>query len=1388
MPASQPVPTAPTGGVPITLHPGQDVHLQAGLSLGALRDAVAVVTGRDELREAQLHVGDRILDDDHVVGQPPLVAGALLRSTRGTPDPASHALGASLHLAHLAGPRAGFVCPVVPGPARPSGPAVVWGVDVRAHVRHEERVRVRIRPRRSCRAVLVESNGRARRVRRARLRRWVTWKVGSTLEVTDLEGRTTSRTELRGRPRLADATFSALTRALVDDATGRTPPAAPTTRSPVLMLSTALLPALASVGLAVALRNPLFAIMAVVGPLLVLGPAVARRRRTRLAEAGRPSIREEAPSGRPCPHAGLRPVDLLTAALASSAVPRQDLVVRDSPGRVPRPARRTSAQGDLPVLPGDLRSGCLAVVGARPEVLSHAGRTIVALHAVGRATRIVVVAPPERTPEWAWARWIPGSSAMTPSSDRPLPSAPGTLLVVDADRTPELNAQLGAWHAVHGEHAALVVLGDDAASVPSWCSAVAAVTPESVLWTAPGHATARTPFDGVGTRWLDAYSRRVCALVSTARWVHLDALAPTGAAAHLGAGTDLPRSVALAGALDHVLDLGSHPPGAVQPLVSAISQRWTRGGRQDLCAPIGIGADGRPVAVDLLADGPHALVAGTTGAGKSELLQTLVLALALRSSPDDLAIALVDYKGGASFGACVDLPHVVGQVTDLDPGIAERALDGLRAELRRRERLFAEVGAANLDDYRAHPDQPERLPRLLVVVDEFRAMADDHPRFIPGLVRIAAQGRSLGVHLVLATQRPGGAITPDMRANISLRIALRVVDEGDSGDIIDSPAAASIPADAPGRALVRRGLTVPEIVQTFHAGGIPPSSERRAWPAPRWDGREPEPAWSFPAPSASRDEPATDPARDLVDAALAAARALSVERPRVPWTPDLPSHTSWRAGPPGTGSASSLVLGVADLPEAQRHEPFGWDVEAGHLLVVGRAGTGRTTALRTVVHAARAAGFVVHVVGPPSLVPHPRRSVATVVDASDPRRLARLLSVLLTGAPAPDSGAAARKHVLVIDGLEDVQRSLASLRRGAGGELLTSVLRDGVSRGIHVAVAATGVPSTSLSALLSQRILFSGRQKHDDAYLGIPTDLAGRGGVPGRAVLVGSGPALRCQVAVAGDPLAGAPQQQGDATVQHVAVADLDLRRWTVEPVPRYVSRADLTGAPDGADGVLRLGRGGDLAETTGLVPGRGLLVCGPHGSGRSAALAEVARATRGHGEIAALVSRDLRLGAVATRLGCVRMLTTSTPHATADFVQQLSELGTRTPGAPHATEAPRTRRRFVLVDDLDVVAQTCPAALEAVQRLLEGSPDTVVVASATTTSAAGAFRGLLAELRSGGRGIVLDPGTPGSSEVFGVDLGWVVEPEVHLPGRGALVDGRRSWLVQLAHDSDAAD
>ncbi len=194
------------------------------------------------------------------------------------------------------------------------------------------------------------------------------------------------------------------------------------------------------------------------------------------------------------------------------------------------------------------------------------------------------------------------------------------------------------------------------------------------------------------------------------------------------------------------------------PTADAIAQRWNAGGGMSTLAVIGESYDG-PFAIDIRRDGPHGLVAGTTGSGKSELLQTFVASLAAANRPDAMTFVLIDYKGGSAFKDCARLPHTVGMVSDLDGHLTERALASLSAELKRREEILLHAGAKDIEDYndtRRLKPRLDPLPRLILIIDEFASLVAELPDFVTGLVGIAQRGRSLGVHLILATQRPAG--------------------------------------------------------------------------------------------------------------------------------------------------------------------------------------------------------------------------------------------------------------------------------------------------------------------------------------------------------------------------------------------------------------------------------------------------------------------------------------------------------------------------------------------------------------------------------------------------------------------------------------------------------
>lgn len=239
-----------------------------------------------------------------------------------------------------------------------------------------------------------------------------------------------------------------------------------------------------------------------------------------------------------------------------------------------------------------------------------------------------------------------------------------------------------------------------------------------------------------------------------------------------------------------------------------IAARWQQS-TQALTVPIGFSSHGI-VSLDLVADGPHALIAGTTGSGKSEFLLSWTLAMAHRYSPEMLNVFFIDFKGGATFAPLRTLPHQVGLVTDLSEQQLARVFVSLYAELRRRERLFAQVGCHSIEGYRA---TGTIMPRLVIMVDEFAAVLQEHPELVDVFIGLAQRGRSLGIHLVMATQRPAGVVPASLLANLGLRIAFRTADAVESQLIVDSDAAAGLSPATPGRAVLQRSHAEHELVQ-----------------------------------------------------------------------------------------------------------------------------------------------------------------------------------------------------------------------------------------------------------------------------------------------------------------------------------------------------------------------------------------------------------------------------------------------------------------------------------------------------------------------------------------------------------------------------------------------
>jgi DNA segregation ATPase FtsK/SpoIIIE, S-DNA-T family len=596
--------------------------------------------------------------------------------------------------------------------------------------------------------------------------------------------------------------------------------------------------------------------------------------------------------------------------------------------------------------------------------------------------------------------------------------------------------------------------------------------------------------------------------------------------------------------------------------VDDVLARWRS--RTGLRAPIGIGVDG-VVTVDLRDDGPHGLVAGTTGSGKSELLQTLICSLALSNPPDRIAFLLVDYKGGAAFRECADLPHTVGYITDLTPALVTRALTSLHAELSAREEMLAHFGSKDLIALeRDHPD--DAPPSLLICVDEFAALTAEVPDFVDGMVNVAQRGRSLGMHLILATQRPAGVITANIRANTDLRIALRVASTDDSTDVLNRPDAAHISRRTPGRAWLRRtGHGTDELVQVAWVGA-------RARVASAIAPVEVRPFTASLADSAAgtvdagQVHPRTDLERLVTTIGEAFVRSGRPE-PARPWLPPLRPEVRLGAADgellfgvdaadaeyaPGAiadvvrvaAAAGGVPIGLVDQPARRAQPALVLDYpQVGHVLVYGASGSGKTELLRTLAVAATLAqpdrppllyGIDFGGGGLATLLDWPTvGAVASELELGRVLRLVRMLrrtvaerNQALAAAGVPDLAALAaagrprpRVHLL-IDNLPSLMEALdGDPVRRQHAEMLAAMLSDGRRVGVHVTATTprrAGVPS-AMQAAFGERVVLRMTTDDDYATIGVPIGVVTPDSPPGRGLLGRH----ECQVATVGT--AGTP-------------------------------------------------------------------------------------------------------------------------------------------------------------------------------------------------------------------------------------------------------------------------
>ncbi|MFG3100116.1 FtsK/SpoIIIE domain-containing protein [Streptomyces sp. NPDC048182] len=841
------------------------------------------------------------------------------------------------------------------------------------------------------------------------------------------------------------------------------------------------------------------------------------------------------------------------------------------------------------------------------------------------------------------------------------------------------------------------------------------------------------------------------------------------------------------------------------PTADAVGAHWRMGGQSTL-AVIGESYDG-PFGIDMRKDGPHGLIAGTTGSGKSELLQTIVAALAVANTPENMTFVLVDYKGGSAFKDCVKLPHTVGMVTDLDAHLVERALESLGAELKRREHILAAADAKDIEDYqdlvRRDPSHPP-VPRLLIVIDEFASMVRDLPDFVTGLVNIAQRGRSLGIHLLLATQRPSGVVSPEIRANTNLRIALRVTDASESSDVIDSPEAGQIAKSTPGRAYARLGHASLVPFQSGRVGGRRPGAADPAALAPwvgalGWEdlGRA---ALAKPRSEAREDDEITD-LKVLVDAVRDANRALGIPAQHSPWLPALADtllldEIEVPARPAtAPGVLPPAPYGVEDLPADQARRPVVVDFATfGHLMIGGAPRSGRSQVLRTIAGSlARTHSTAdVHLYGIDcgngalnalTRLPH----CGAVVGRNQTERVVRLVGRLkgelsrrqdlLADKGFADIGeqrAAAvaederLPHIVVLlDRWEGWVPTLGEVDHGSLTDELQTMMREGASVGVHLVLTGDRTLLVGRVATLTEdKYGLRLADRSDFSSLGIPTRKVPEEIPPGRAFRNESG--TETQFALLAEDTTGQGQAAaltaiGEAATARDAGVPRARRPFRVDSLPSRVSFTEAwemrdpetSGSPlwalAGIGGDEIVGFGPDLAQG---VPA--FVIAGPAKSGRSTVLMNMAQS---------FLARGTRLVVAAPRQSPLRGLDGAEGVLkvfTGDDVDEdeFEELIDRaSPEEPVA----------VLVDDGEIL-EDCDAEGQLKKLVSRGAErGLALVIAGDEEDVCSGFSGWQVDAKKARRGILLSPQESSSGDLIGLRIsrGMVGGPVA--PGKGLL-------------------
>lgn len=1107
--------------------------------------------------------------------------------------------------------------------------------------------------------------------------------------------------------------------------------------------------------------------------------------------------------------------------------------------RVDRLQERYRMITDVPVLESLQSSGAIGIAGtkaAASDVLRGIGVQLFGLHAPNEVVT-VALADPEWVDELSWLKWLPHTtSERNPFKEMPLADSASTGAALlsgieeyimrrskaasGADRPPLKDdwnpmdfgtdvARASKDASFPGGTAIVLIVTNDAPVDRPRLTQLMERGPDVGVYTVFVAPTVET-LPAACRSFVDVTEGLQRAHVGTVRsGVTYDEVVIEGVSneyMHM-----LAKRLAPVVDSSTVIEDASDIPGAVMFLSlvgqevaedpRAVVDRWRqnntiidRSGAQlsrlkkagTLRAIVGQGA-ADAMTLDLRTQGPHALVGGTTGAGKSEFLQAWVLGMAAAHSPDRVTFLFVDYKGGSAFADCVELPHCVGLVTDLSPHLVRRALTSLRAELHHREHLFNRKKAKDLLELEKRRD-PECPPALVLVIDEFAALAGEVPEFVDGVVDIAQRGRSLGIHLIMATQRPAGVIKENLRANTNLRVALRMADASDSKDVVDDPIAGSFDPGIPGRGIAKTGPGRLVPFQSAYSGGWTSDEEQvaevrvaelRFGSTVQWE-RE------APVESDSHDEDlGPNDQKRIVATLIGAAAAANIPAPRRPWLDDLATTVDLRDLP--IFDDARIALGMADVPERQLQEAVYFHPDRdGSMLVYGTSGSGKSTLLRTVGIAVgmRPANnvevfgldFASGALRSLETLPH----VGSIIAGDDAERVQRLLREIgrllddrgrrFSAANASSiaeyreaTGHDEPRVVLLIDNYPQFKAEWdATSARSPFYQVFMRILGEGRPLGVHAVFTAdrSGAVPTAVSSNVSRRVVLRMADENSYVMVNAPRDVLDEHSAPGRALVDG----FETQIAtLGGTPNVAAQskllQELGDALRAEGARE--------VEEIGALPTRLVESALPDRVGEFPVLGVAEDTLAARGFDAVGTFVIAGPPESGKTNAMKAVVNAML-------RFDPDVRLFHFAGRRSQLKDYAPWVRSAvTVDDAKALA-----TELAELVVDETIPGRIMIVVEQVPQFADTdAERKMKELMQAINRS-DHFLIGDADVNQVSSGF-GYIGDFKAGRRGIILRPDAYDGDSVFKVPFPKVKRADFPV-GRGIFVQNGRAVTVQL--------